>query len=132
MKDFNHFVVSPKKILINAYTLDEKSKTWWNGYTFSSPLKELMQNQTLRIWRKQADTDFYVGCSNVTLLEAKKKNDSGKSQDERKNWGTSPKVIILNDGKFYYYTTHKNNQPFNDCIFTSTRLKMTVSLLKAN
>lgn len=26
--------------------------------------------------------------------------------------------------KFYYYTTHKNNQPFIECIFTSTRLKM--------
>lgn len=30
------------------------------------------------------------------------------------------KVLIL-------YKTHKNNQPFNECIFTSTRLKENVS-----
>lgn len=53
-----------------------------------------MQNQTLRIWSKQADTDFYVGCSNVTLLEAKKKNDSGKSQDEKKIEGHPQKSLF--------------------------------------
>lgn len=25
--------------------------------------------------------------------------------------------------EFYYYTTNKNNQPYKECIFTSTRLK---------